>query len=194
MILEDLLGTSVMDPDAAAIAFDDLNGAAKTKSSYAALQKMREEGGGLKLAYKLSTIALLKHCIIIAEVTRPCWDWYTLCTTTCKTPKDAVIYAIKMVSDWRCDDHLLATLRHSLYCESTRQKCDIVIGLVASEKKRCNTNAGPCLEPPFRKGVVTCSATHTPPRLLRRTSRRCLPRQARFSCRVTHACKECLLA
>ena len=132
-----LLGCKVLDPDHATIAFDDLNGAAKPKSPYSQLQKLREEGGGLNSAYKLSSLAMRGMCVIIAEVIRPCWDWYTKNTTTCKTPRDAVAYAIKMVHAWCCDDHFLATLRHSLYCASTRQKCDIGMGLVASENSFC---------------------------------------------------------
>ena len=75
MILEDCLDGKVPDPDAAAIAFDDLNAAAKAKTAYAQLQKLREDGGGLKLAYELSSHGMLKMCVIIAEVTRPCWNW-----------------------------------------------------------------------------------------------------------------------
>ena len=89
----------------------------------------------MKLAYKLSSHTMLKMCVIISEVTRPCWNWYTENTTTCKTPRHAVAYAIKMVNSWCCDNHLLETLHHSLYCISTLQKCDIGIGLVASEKQ-----------------------------------------------------------
>ena len=61
MILEDCLSGKIVDPDAATIAFDDLNAAAKAKTPYAQLQKLREDGGGLKLAYKLSSHVMLKN-------------------------------------------------------------------------------------------------------------------------------------
>ena len=77
MTLEDHLdgcsGPKVGDPDLSAIAFDDLRGIAAAKTPYAQVQKLKEEGGGLRFLYKLCSNSLRLLCIIIAEVTRPCW-------------------------------------------------------------------------------------------------------------------------
>ncbi len=137
MILEDFLdgpGKAIMDPDKAAVAFDDLSAAANAKTPYAAIQKLREEGGGMKFAYNLSATSLYNLCTIAAEGTRPCWDWYTENTKACKTPQHALKYAIKMATQWASDSHLTATLRHSLYHADTLRKCDVGDGTTSKQK------------------------------------------------------------
>ena len=138
MILEDHLdgcsGPKVGDPDLSAIAFDDLRGIAAAKTPYAQVQKLKEEGGGLRFLYKLCTNSLRLLCIIIAEVTRPCWNWYTQNTTKCKTAQHAVDYASAMVQGWCSDAHLKDTLRHSLYNAETLNKCQVGAGTTAVER------------------------------------------------------------
>jgi len=56
MVIEDYLdgpGSGLVDPDNEATAFDDLNAAAGARTPHAQLQKLRESGGGLQLAYKM---------------------------------------------------------------------------------------------------------------------------------------------
>jgi hypothetical protein len=49
---------------------------------------------------------------IMAEVTRPCWDWYTREVTTTKTPIHAVKYCIRLCGDrWMSERHLLEMVR-----------------------------------------------------------------------------------
>ena len=85
-------GSRVIDPDSLAIAFDDLKGAVAAKTPFAQIQKLKEEGGGMKFAYKLAASTLHNLCNIVAEGTRPCWTWYTDNTKNCKTPKQALRY------------------------------------------------------------------------------------------------------
>ena len=138
MILEDHLAGSgvsrVVDPDDAAVAFDDIKAAVAAKTPYAQIQKLKEEGGGLHFAYKLSASSLHNLCTIVAEATRPCWDWYTLMTTTCKTPKHALKYNIEMAEKWSSDQHLKATFIHNLYNHDTLSKCDVGTGTTSAQK------------------------------------------------------------
>ena len=138
MVLEDYLGgaTPIADPDASVIAFDDVAGAAKA-TPHAALMKLREEGGGLKLAYRMMTDGLQRWCWIIVTVTKALWDWYTEQTTEVKCPHAMLKYNIAMAKNWNCDGQLRHTFQHSLYTARTLKACQLqALGELGEQERK----------------------------------------------------------
>ena len=71
MILAHHLDGSVVDPDEAAVGFDDLEGAARAKTPQAELAALKAANGGFKLAFKLMSSGLYEHAKILYKITEP---------------------------------------------------------------------------------------------------------------------------
>jgi len=72
-------------------------------------------GGGLGLCYRLMKTSLHEHVIIMANVEKACWDYYTEEITTVKSPADNLRRLWSLCfNQWASKHHLLATLRNSL--------------------------------------------------------------------------------
>ena len=67
MILAQHLDGSVVDPDEAAVGFDDLEGAARAKTPQAELAALKAANGGFKLAFKLMSSGLYEHAEILLQ-------------------------------------------------------------------------------------------------------------------------------
>ena len=136
MLLEDLLGgpTRVRDPDASPIQFGDLSAAAKATPK-AELLKLRDEGGGLKLAYRMMTVGLSSWCWVIMTVTKPLWDWYTEQTTQIKSPRAMLEYNETMALKWAVDAQFRSTFKHSLYTLQSCKDCGVRTGAGADEQR-----------------------------------------------------------
>ena len=74
------------------------------------LNMLKSLCGGFKLAYKLMTEELYDNCRLLACITRPLWNWYTLQIKHCKSPQDALKYSQQMTSSWMKDKHVQETL------------------------------------------------------------------------------------
>ena len=97
----------VQDPDIDATSFDDISSVGRAKSAAAELAAMRKLGGGLKLAYKVSTTDLLEHAKVLQVVTRSCWTWYTNQVRKVKSPKQGLQDALAATQgNWMRDQHL----------------------------------------------------------------------------------------
>ncbi len=106
---------STCDPDDNPVAFDDLEAAARAKTPYAELAKLKAANGGLRLAYKLMTEKLWQHAKLLYVATRPCWTWYTREVQTVKSPGDNLRESFAMSnSRWKSDAHLSELVRDSL--------------------------------------------------------------------------------
>ena len=100
------------------------------------LNMLKKLCGGFKLAYKLMTEELYDHCKLLACITRPLWDWYTLQIKDCKSPADALKYSQEMTSAWMKDKHVQETVALMGQPENFRW-CQHR-GTVKVEKKVCS--------------------------------------------------------
>ena len=104
-------------------SFADVEAAAKKSQPHAAIAKMREQGGGLKLAYKMMSLGLRNMIAVIYMVMQPLWDWYTAQVTGVKTPADALRYNIQMAAGWPNEPHLTHLLRHCFGRPASLKAC-----------------------------------------------------------------------
>ena len=68
----------------------------------AELQRILKSGGGIPLAYRLMKDGLHQHIKVLWIAEKGTWDWHTADVTQCKSPKDALAYAMRNV-DWSAD-------------------------------------------------------------------------------------------
>eukprot|EP00974_Lingulodinium_polyedra_P096323 9338705-Lingulodinium_polyedra.AAC.1 len=114
------------DPDDSGVPFDDLAASATARSQTKHFNALKAGGGGLKLCYMLMSSQLLQACKIMYIVSQACWTWYTHQVKTIKTPEQNLKYLVSMVSEgWATDQHLVDTIKHSLFKESSLQFMDI---------------------------------------------------------------------
>ena len=143
MVIEDYLdgpGSGLVDPDNEATAFDDLNAAAGARTPHAQLQKLRESGGGLQLAYKMMATTMRNLACIQYIATQTWWSWYTEETTTNKTPHHALSYAVSMATDWITSPHVALAFEHSLLRNASLAYCDLApIGAAPSAAQAKST-------------------------------------------------------
>jgi hypothetical protein len=94
------IADGIADPDDDTVPFDDLGAAARAKTPQAQILKLREAGGGIRLAYNMMKLGVRDWCRVIQVVTKPLWDWYTHQTTECQSPHTALQYAVAMSNTW----------------------------------------------------------------------------------------------
>ena len=116
-------------------SFADVEAVAKRSQPHAAIAKMREQGGGLKLAYKMMSLGLWNMAAVIYMVMQPLWDWYTAQVTGVKTPVDALRYNIQMAAGWPNEPHLRHLLRHCFERPASLREC-YIDGMRPSEQRK----------------------------------------------------------
>ena len=100
------------------------------------LNMLKKLCGGFKLAYKSMTEELYDNCKLLACITRPLWDWYTLQIKHCKSPLDALKYSQEMSSAWMKDKHVQETI--ALMGQPVNFRWCQHRGTVHVEKKVCS--------------------------------------------------------
>jgi hypothetical protein len=114
MLFESFVGDTVADPDFSAVQIDDLEAATKARTPQEELKRMRSLGGGIKLAYQLSTTSMLTACKIMYVVTLRSWQWYASQIASVKSPADQIRYMLAQARGWRRDKCSADTVRNAL--------------------------------------------------------------------------------
>lgn len=79
--------------------------------STVSFRQLRDNLGGLKLAFKCLTESTWETSLIYYICSQPCWSWYTDQVKHVKSSADNLDYTIEMAESWGCDNHLLALAR-----------------------------------------------------------------------------------
>ena len=128
MVLESYLSgpRQLVDPDSSQIEFHDIAAAAK-ETPKASFLKLKDEGGGLLLAYRMMTHGNMLWCWVIVTVTKVLYDWYTAQTTEIKSPPAMLKYNVTMALAWTHDAQFRLTFAHSLYTPRSLRNCEVPV-------------------------------------------------------------------
>ena len=117
------------DPDEENVAFDDLLGAARAHTPQAQLARLKQNNGGLRLAYILMSTQLWQYAKILQVVTKACWSWYSKQVKRIRGPHDNVRSILAATQGrWRADPQLSETFRNVLLNRQNLLYMDIPLG------------------------------------------------------------------